>query len=330
MNTTNNTSSVSSGLLKLTLSTVLLVSSLFLSSCGSQKTTPPPSPVYSQAQRQQWQNYIAVSPLSTDIQANSNTVSSQASTILPLNYNEHIREVAEHIQSTQIAQRSYQAQMGKITGNYEAAREVAPRFGIESYKLLRGNQRKLSVGDAFGGLFSIWAAQGIVESNYRNQLQSAFINTMQPVLQNGKRLVLAENALTRAMSVAPTKVLAQKVQSHTDAHYRQLIAGTWKETSFGLLTPRVWLFGSDGSYQSENPITKSQESGRWVIQNQILTLQTKFGPTQYRIEQSGKKILMVNVRDQSKKTLRFVGSSSRDYQNLLRTLKGNTRYNVRF
>ncbi|MDQ8192351.1 hypothetical protein QEH58_18755 [Roseibacillus persicicus] len=271
-----------------------------------------------------------MSPLSSDIINASSLVLSKESTLLPPQYNQHIRQVAQHIQSTQSAQRSYQAQMGQVTGDYAAARKVAPRFGVETYKLLRGNQRELSLGDAFGGLFSIWAAQGIVESNYRSRLENAFVTTMAPVIEDGKRLVLTEHSLTRDMQVATSEKLNQKVQGISDEHYRRLLAGSWKEKAVGIWTPRVWLFSTSGTYNTENPITSTKESGSWSINAQTLTLRNKFGNTRYRLEQDGKKIVLNDLGSGEKRTLHYVGQGNREYQNLLRSLKGNVRFNYRF
>jgi hypothetical protein len=301
-----------------------------ISSCATSTYQEPPRVIYSEGQIAEWKSYLAISPFSNEVTPRSSVVRSKVNSYLPDSHNDHIRSVADHIDNSALAQKRYAAETSRITGNYEVAKFVAPDLGAGVYRLARDNRKQWSFGDMFGSLFSSWVAQGYVDSRYRSEMENAATTIMSPVIENGKRLVLAEDALTRGMQVAPSFRLSQKVQSIEDDHYRNLLPGVWKETALVLWTPKVWLFSSNGSYQWENPITSNTESGRWSINNQILNLQSRFGVTQYRLVQEGKNVTLVRLSDNSRSKLEFVSGDSSDYRNLLRSLKGNVRFDVRF
>lgn len=311
------------------LGALALICGLF-SSCATSSYQEPQRPSYSESQVSKWKSYLRVSPLSNDISPHSSSVRAEVNSELPERYNAHIREVANHIDRTAVAQQRYAEEVARISGNYELSKRVAPGIGSAAYKMMRGQDRNETIGDVFGNLLARWTAEGIVESRYRSQMQEAAETIMKPVIENGKGLVLAEDVLTRDMRVAPTRQLSQKVQAIADDHYRQLVPGVWKESTL-LVTHKVWLFSSDGYYEFENPLTSSTESGRWSISDRVLKLKTRFGSTDYRITQEGKGLVISRLDSGAVSKLAFVSSDSSTYRQLLRSLKGgNVRYNYSF
>lgn len=311
----------------LLISALALVTGLF-SSCATSSYQEPPRPSYSESQVSKWKSYLATSPLSNDISPRSSSVRSVVNSELPARYNDHIQSVASHIDQTALAQQRYAAEIDRITGNYTASKVIAPEIGSAAYRLMRDQNSSGTFGDALGNIFVRLVAEGMVESNYRSQLQNAAETIMNPVVENGKRLVLAEDVLTRDMRVAPTRQLSQKVQAISDEHYRQLLPGVWKEH---FVWHKVWLFSSNGNFQWEFPIKSSADSGRWSVNNGVLTLQTRFGSSQYRLAQEGKSLIFLSVDGNKTSKLEFVSSDSSDYRQLLRNLNGgNFRINANF
>lgn len=313
------------------LGALALICGLF-SSCATGSYQEPQRPSYSESQVSKWKSYLRVSPFSSDASPSSNSIRSKVSSELPGNYNDHIRQVANQVDNLAVAQRRYSNEVERITGSYEVSKRVAPGIGSAGYKWMRGYKENESIGDVFGDVLSRLIADGLVESNYRSQMQSAAVTILKPVLEKGKNLVLAENALTHDMRVTPTQQLTQRVQVINDDRYRQLLPGVWKEH---LVWHKVWLFRSNGSYEWEFPVAAavgaSKGSGQWSINNGILSLSDRFGSTDYRISQDGKAVRIQRLDGKDKSKLTFVSSDSSAYRQLLRSIGGgNTRYNVRF
>ena len=312
------------------LSAAVTLSFVFFSSCAPTSTHNLPRETYSSGQISGWKSYLSASPLSNNVSANSSLVRSKANDYLPDRHNAHIEAVAEQIDMTVAAERAFSAEATRINRDYEINKALSPIAPIV-YDSLRDKKSEGFWEYLFQEVISsntAGMAAGFSKARYESQMKEASSRILGPVLERGKSLVLAEYELTRGMQVQPTEVLAGNVQKISDEHFRQLLPGVWKEH---FVWHKVWLFSSNGNFQWEFPVPSTSDSGRWFVNNGILTLQTRFGSKQYLLSQEGKAVLLKSLDGKDKSKLTFVSSDSSAYRQLLRSISGgNVRFNANF